>query len=271
MRLERDRPPARLGFAPAGPGRSDGWLLFDEHEIGWFEPFEDPLLDTATLRLWLNAAPLSGGQLSLVSGWLAGHLGALADPGAACTVESNRIFPIRGAEPASALLRFDARRPPCGTCRWRRTGCDEWFIDELVKSFIDGYRRLGAHPAAHKMRRYVTSELAAYPDWQWWSLWCDGARSGVVVSSGHEDPADGRPYAQCVDAVGRHSQHFSCLAAQLSADVGCEVRGEVTVGLEWSRERRVLGRLHAEGWRLRGLTSLIPPAPGSSGSVEERR
>ncbi|HET9773295.1 MAG TPA: hypothetical protein VFS16_20555 [Acidimicrobiia bacterium] len=252
----------RLDLEPTGiAGRSDGWLVLDGREIGWYDGFEDPLLDFPTLRLWLDAAPLGGRALQTVSEHLADTLEETAGRDAVWAVEANRIFPIRGGEPASALLRFGGG-PPCGDCRWRRSDCDDWFVDELVASFRDGSRRLGATPTEEQVRRYVVGTLTSYPHWQWWSLSRGADRSGVVVSGGHEDAGDGRPYAQCVDAVGRHSAHFSCLAALLSADLSCEVRGEVTLGLDRAREHQVIARLHGEGWRLRGLTSLFQARGG---------
>jgi hypothetical protein len=265
MSAPPDRPAGTLAFAPAVPDGAEAWLLLDGREIGWCEPFHDPLLEADTLRLWLHAEPLSGDQLRAVSAQLARLLDGRAGRGSIQTVESSRIFPIQRAEPASVLLRIGPGTAPCGACRWRLTDCDEWFVDQLVASFRDGCRRFGVCPAEEKLRRYVTDDLTAYPDWQWWSSEWNGGRSGVVVSCGHEDLGDGRPYAQCVDAVGHHSSHFSCLAAQLRGDLGCEVRGEVTVGLERPRERRIIARLHDEGWRLRGLTSVMRPTERSEG------
>jgi len=216
------------------------------------------------LRLCLNAAPLRAEQLTVLTHQLVSQVEALKRPLATsrslpiCAVESNRIFPIHGTKPASVLLRFGSARPPCGTCRWRRFACDEWFVEQLVASFASGCRRMGANVEPERIRDYVVNDLAPQQEWQWWCLWADdGARSGVVMSYGHEDPADGRQYAQCVDAVGRHTPHFSCLAAQLEVELSCEVRGEVSAGMDWDRERRVIRRLHAQGWRLRGLTSLV--------------
>ncbi|HEV3365397.1 MAG TPA: hypothetical protein VG795_14910 [Acidimicrobiia bacterium] len=245
-------------------GGSDGALVLGDDEVGWFEPFHDPLLDAVVLRLWLNAAALDSPRLRVLSRHLSGVVGGLlgrrgrpAQPTAG-VVEANRIFPIAGAEPASVLLRFGSAPPRCG-CQWRSGTCDEWFVEQLVASFGAGCRRLGASVAPERIRGYVVGELGADPGLQWWSLVHAGARSGLLISSGHEDLHDGRPFAQCVDAVGRHSAHFSCLAARLGADLGCEVRGEVTVGDDWDQERRVVEQLHAEGWRLRGLTSLFGP------------
>lgn len=261
MNAPADRRTGALAFAPVDPGGggAEAWLLLDGREIGWCEPFHDPLLETDVLRLWLHAAPLSGDQLRTVSAELARVVDRVAGRYSLRTVESSRIFPIQGAEPASVLLHIDPRTAPCGACRWRLTECDGWFADQLTASFRDGSRKLGVDPPEERLRRFVIDDLASSTDWQWWSLGHDGSRSGVVVSCGHQDLGDGRPYAQCVDAVGRHSSHFSCLAAQLRVDLGCEVRGEVTVGREWPRERSIITRLHDEGWRLRGLTSLIRP------------
>ena len=240
----------------------DGPLRLDGTDMGWCETFEDPLRGSSVLRIWLDAARLTSPQLMVLSDGLVSRLRALAarSPAAPplCSAESNRVFPIKGAEPASVLLRIDARRSPCGGCHWRSTHCDGWFVDELVQSFVVGCRRLGSDLEPEPVRRWVVDQLAPQPDWQWWSLTLpDGRRSGVVFSTGHEDLTGGAPYAQCVDAVGGHSPHFSCLAARLRVDLGCEVRGEVTVGSDWGRERRVVRRLHDEGWRIRGLTSIF--------------
>jgi hypothetical protein len=258
-----------ISFGEGGSGGHDrrhefveGPLLLDGGGVGWCERFEDTLRDSSILRIWLDAARLGSPQLMVLSDGLVPKIRAtasrlsLAPP--LCSIESNRVFPIREAEPASVLLRIDRHSSPCGRCRWQRTDCDEWFVEELVKSFALGCQRLGADLAPELVRRYVLAELAPQPGWQWWSLALpDGRRSGVVISTNHEDLGDGEPFAQCVDAVGGHSSHFSCLAARLGVELGCEVRGEVTVGSDWESERRIVRRLHTEGWRIRGLTSIF--------------
>lgn len=235
-------------------------FLLEDFEAGCWESFDDPLLEATALRIRLATSELDGVQLRALSSRLAcsvQHLAARRLPEARfAVVESDRIFPIAGAAPASVLLRIDRQWVPCGRCAWRCGGCDAWFVDRLAESFVAGGERLGTVIDPVRAKRYVTGELAAEPDWQWWSH-LDGGRSGVVVSVGHEDP-DGRLFAQCVDAVGRHSTHFSCLASRLRSELECEIRGEVTVGIDWSRERAVVRRLHDQGWRLRGLTSVFP-------------
>jgi hypothetical protein len=249
----------RLHFSGTEDG-SPGDLLVDGGRAGWYEFFDDPLLGVTVVRLWLDAAHLAAPQLHLLSEALAGQLalvaGAQAEPPAWSSIESNRVFPLRGAAPASVLLRLSSRWPVCGCCQWEQGEPDEWFVEELVASFVGGCGRMDAAVDPALARRFVLEELRPLPGWQWWSRRDAGGRSGVVLSVDHEDVLDGRAYVQCVDAVGAHSAHFSCLAAKVGADLGCEVRGEVTVGLDRNRERAVVRRLHREGWRVRGLTSL---------------
>ena len=255
-------------------------LLVSGVPMGWYEPFDDPLLEVRVLRVWLGAAALASEHLRFLSVNLANQLREAMEemeprPGLAA-VESNRVFPLHGGEPASALLSFARRDVGCGECDWRNVGCDEWFVTQLVDSFILGCRRLGAEPAPERVQAWVDAELAAEPDLEWWALTVpDGDRCGVVASPGHYDLVDGTAYVQVVDAVGRHSAHVACLVAELGSRLRAEVRGEVTVGANWSRERGVLRSLHAEGWRVRGLTSVFRPVAGTEAwlgdSNHERR
>jgi hypothetical protein len=246
-----------------------GPVLVGGGEAGWWEPFHDPLLEMTVLRLWLDARPLGSDELRLLTGQLVAVVSSAARTmvgslrPSLCTVEVNRVFPIPGARPASVLLGFGPRRSECGGCAWQQTGCDDWFVGQLADSFAVGCGTAGVDVDPHRVRCYVEQELAPAEGWQWWSLWTPAGRSGVVVSSGHEDLVDGRPYSQCVDAVGRHTRHLSCLAAELTRALGAELRGEVTVGSNWLRERAVLRRLHDDGWHVRGLTSAFagPAAP----------
>lgn len=266
------RPGERLRFvaeSEADPGR----LLVDDLTAGWYEIFDDPLLDAAVLRIWLDVVRLDSGQLDLVAQGLTPHLAFLASSSPKelrwSTIESNRVFCPRGASAASVLLRLDPKaRRPCGRCQWMTGPPDQWFIDELTASFVGGCRRLAVAVDPIRARQFVLDDLVSQPDCSWWSLQTGGRRSGILLSTGHEDLVDGRAYVQCVDAVGAHSEHFSCLAAEIGAGLGCEVRGEVTVGIEWPQERAVIRRLHDDGWRIRGLTSLFPnsiPGPVEGG------
>jgi hypothetical protein len=240
-----------------------GPVLVGDHEVGWWEPFHDPLLDTTVLRLWLDATPLGPSDLhrladQLVSGVSAGSRRLSGSDPSLSAVEVNRVFPIRGARPGSVLLRF-GRRSACGQCRWQQTGCDKWFVEQLVESFTAGCRSLGAEVESRRIRRYVEEELAATDGLEWWSHSVrEAGRSGVVISCGHEDVTDGQTYSQCIDVVGRYTSHLSCLAGEVGRAQGAELRGEVTLGSSWPRERTVLRRLHADGWRIRGLTSVFP-------------
>jgi hypothetical protein len=238
-----------------------GPIVVGGGEAGWWELFHDPLLEMTVLRLWLDARPLGSAELQLLAGQLVAGVTSAARTMAdslrpeLCTVEVNRVFPIPGATPASVLLGFGPRRPKCGRCTWQETGCDEWFAGQLTDSFAAGCGSAGVEVEERRVRRYVEQELAPSEGWQWWSRWTPAGRSGVVVSSGHEDLVDGRAYSQCVDAVGRYTSHLSCLADELTRTLGAELRGEVTLGSNWPRERLVLRRLHDDGWLIRGLTS----------------
>jgi hypothetical protein len=249
-----------------------GPVLVAGDEAGWWELFHDPLLDIAVLRLWLDGRPLDSAQLRLLAGQLVADVSAAARTMAdsvlpsLCTVEVNRVFQIPGATPASVLLTFGRRRSQCGQCAWQQTGCDDWFAAQLAESFAVGCASTVGEVDRYQARRYVEEELAQVEGWQWWSLWTPAGRSGVVVSPGHEDLLDGRAYSQCVDAVGRHTGHLSCLAAELTQALGAELRGEVTLGSNWPRELAVLRRLHTDGWRIRGLTSAFP-GPAQPGGV----
>lgn len=252
----------RLRFvaeSEADPGR----LLVDDLTAGWYEIFDDPLLDAAVLRIWLDVVRLDPDQRQRVAQGLTPQLASLASSSPKeprwSTIESNRIFCPRGASAASVLLRLDPKvRRPCGRCEWVASPPDRWFIDELASSFVSGCSRLAVAVDPDRARHFVVDELIPQADWSWWSLQTGARRSGILLSTGHEDLVDGRAYAQCVDAVGAHSEHFSCLAAEVAGSLGCEVRGEVTVGVEWPQERAVIRRLHDDGWRIRGLTSLFP-------------
>jgi len=261
-RSERPGRWERLEFvaeSDADPGR----LLVNGSTAGWYEIYDDPLLEATVLRLWLDIGRLEPDHRCLVAARLTEELGVFVSSSLEeprwCTIESNRVLCPRGAVPASALLRLDPRRQPCGRCRWEAVAPDRWFVDELTESFVSGCRRMAVEIDAARVRRFVLDDLARQPECRWWSLHHDGRRSGVVVSGGHEDVVDGRAYVQCVDAIGAHSNHVSCLAAELGVLYGCEVRGEVTVGVDWPRERLVLRRLHGDGWRIRGVTSLFSP------------
>ena len=251
-------------FVILAGGDDTGPVLVGDDEAGWWEPFHDPLLDTTVLRLWLDATPLGPTDLhrladQLVSGMCAGSRRLAGSAPSLFFAEVNRVFPIRGARPGSALLRFGSQRSACGQCRWQRTGCDDWFVEQLVESFTAGCRSLGAEVGSSRIRRYVEEELVSADGWEWWSQSTEEAgRSGVVISCGHEDVTDGRAYSQCIDAVGRYTSHISCLAREITCTYSAELRGEVTLGSSWPRERAVLRRLHADGWRIRGLTSVFP-------------
>ena len=239
-------------------------LLLEGLEVGWCQSFDDPLLETTVVRVQLGAHDLDCAQLRTVVGGARpyrprpGRTPLSRDSVRHRGIRSNLPDRRRGTGIGAVADRRPVApvRPLCLAPNYLRR-----MVHRSARRVVRRRMpRMGAVIDLVRARRYVTSDLAEQPDWQWWSL-LDGDRSGVGLQdvAAHEDPHDGRSYAQCVNCVGRHSRHFSCLAALLRSSLDCEIHGGGHPGPRVEPgARAVLRRLHEQGWRLRGLTSVFP-------------